>query len=58
MKKKGSKNETTRSITKTGDYTYYVTIPKAYLDELGWKERGRVSVKKVGRKLIMEKWKK
>ena len=26
-----------RKITKTGKYTYYVTIPTEYIEELGWR---------------------
>ena len=50
----GSKTETTRKLTKTGSYTYYVTIPKVFIDELGWKERQNVTVKKVGTKIVIE----
>ena len=44
----GSRTESIRKITKTGDYTFYVTIPKADLDALGWRERQKVVVKRVG----------
>ena len=53
-RKHGSGSESIRKITKTGQYTYYVTIPKAELDELGWKERQRVKVRRSGKKLIIE----
>lgn len=55
--KRGSKSETVRKLTKTGDYTYYVTIPKVFIDELNWKERQRLVVKKRGNGLIVEDWK-
>jgi len=58
MKRKhGDAHEPIRKITKTGNYTYYVTIPKAQLDQLGWRERQKVVVKRVGKKLIIEDWK-
>ncbi|MDD5070512.1 MAG: hypothetical protein PHV17_07255 [Candidatus Omnitrophica bacterium] len=46
-----------RKITKTGKYTYYVTIPADYIDELGWRLKQKVVVKKVGKKIIIEDWK-
>ena len=47
-----------RKITKTGRYTYYVTIPKSDLTALGWKERQRVRVKRSGQKIVIEDLKK
>ena len=54
----GSKTEAVRKITKTGQYTYYVTIPKADIKALGWRERQRVVVRRVKDKLVIEDWKK
>ena len=54
-RKHGSGSETTRKLTKTGAYTYYVTIPKDFIDELGWRERHTLKVKKVGKKLVIER---
>ena len=56
-RKHGSKNETMRKLTKTGAYTYYATIPKAFIDELGWKERQKLRVRLSGKKIIIEDWK-
>lgn len=57
-RKHGSKSETVRKLTKTGSYTFYVTIPKVFIDELGWKERQNVVVKKSGQKVVIEALKK
>jgi bifunctional DNA-binding transcriptional regulator/antitoxin component of YhaV-PrlF toxin-antitoxin module len=57
-RKHGSKSETVRKLTKTGSYTFYVTIPKVFIDELGWKERQNVVVKKSGQKIVIEGLKK
>jgi len=57
-RKHGSKSETVRKLTKTGSYTFYVTIPKVFIDELGWKERQNVVVKKAGQKIVIEGLKK
>ena len=55
---RGSKSEPVRKITKTGTYTYYVTIPKALIDELGWRERQKVVVVKSGDTVVIRDWKK
>ncbi|MCK9615297.1 MAG: AbrB/MazE/SpoVT family DNA-binding domain-containing protein [Candidatus Omnitrophica bacterium] len=52
-KKKGG---VTRKITKTGDYTYYVTIPAEYIEELGWRCKQKVLVKLLGKKVVIEDW--
>ena len=46
-----------RKITKTGDYTYYVTIPHEYIQTLGWKLKQKVAVKLTGKKITIENWK-
>ena len=51
------RSNTVRKITKTGQYTYYVTIPKADLEALGWRERQKVVVRRAGNKLVVEDWK-
>jgi bifunctional DNA-binding transcriptional regulator/antitoxin component of YhaV-PrlF toxin-antitoxin module len=56
-RKQGSGAETVRKLTKTGEYTYYVTIPKAHIEQLGWKERQKLVVRRSGSKLIIEDWK-
>jgi len=54
-RKHGSRSEAVRKLTKTGRYTYYVTIPKAYIDALGWRERHKLTVKLQGSRVIVEK---
>ena len=54
---RGSKNQPVRKITKTGTYTYYVTIPKALIDQLGWREKQKVVVVKEGDTLVVRDWK-
>ena len=51
------KQGVSRKITKTGDYTYYVTIPHKYIQALGWKLKQKVAVKLSGKKVIIEDWK-
>ncbi len=52
------KDKNIRKISKTGDYSYYVTIPREYIAELKWRKGQKVTVKKVGNKLVIEDWKK
>ncbi|RKX32631.1 MAG: hypothetical protein DRP71_11780 [Verrucomicrobia bacterium] len=58
MRIQGSRTEPVRKITKTGNYTYYVTIPKSLIEELGWKERQKVVVERKGTSLVVRDWKK
>jgi len=51
------KKDQIRKITKTGKYTYYVTIPTEYIEELGWRLKQKVVVKKMGKKIVIEDWK-
>ena len=53
-RKHGSGSESIRKLSKTGKYTYYVTIPKAEIDALGWKERQRLSVRRAGTRIVIE----
>lgn len=55
MEKIKSKDESLRKITKTGGYTYYVTLPKEELETLGWREGERVFVRRRGQGLLVEK---
>jgi antitoxin component of MazEF toxin-antitoxin module len=47
-----------RKITKTGDYTYYVTIPRVILDQLRWRERQKVVVQRKGNQVTIRDWRK
>jgi bifunctional DNA-binding transcriptional regulator/antitoxin component of YhaV-PrlF toxin-antitoxin module len=54
-KKIRSEDESTRKITRTGGYTYYVTLPKEELETLGWREGESVKVRRKGRRMVIEK---
>ena len=56
-RRQGSGDESVRKLTKTGSYTYYVTIPKADIEALGWRERQRLRVRRTGQKIVVEDWK-
>jgi len=47
-----------RKLTKIGRQSIAVTLPIEIVRELKWRERQKVVVKKSGKKLIIEDWKK
>lgn len=47
-----------RKLTKVGKQSIAVTIPIEFVRELGWREKQNVTVKKQGKKLVIEDWKK
>lgn len=55
MKRIKSKDDSVRVITKTGGYTYYVTLPKEELAALGWREGEKVLVSRKGKRITIEK---
>lgn len=48
-----------RKLQRTGaeGRSYAMTLPKKFIDELGWRERQKLTVVKKGKKLIIEDWK-
>ena len=46
-----------RKLTKLGGHSIAVTLPIEIIRELGWKERQKVVVKRVGKKIVIEDWK-
>lgn len=57
-RKQTNPDESVRKLTKSGQYTYYVTIPKSVILEMGWKERQKLVIKKSGKNLIISDWEK
>jgi len=47
-----------RKLTKLGGKSIAVTIPIDMIRELKWRERQKVVVKKVGKRIIIEDWEK
>lgn len=47
-----------RKLTKVGKKTIAVTIPIELVRELGWREKQRVTVKKVRGGILVKDWKK
>jgi len=38
-----------RKLTKKGEYTYYVTIPKEIIEKYGWKPKQKLTIEDKGR---------
>ena len=51
-------DKNTRKITRVGKTSLAVTIPKEMITELGWKEKQKVTVKKVHGGVLIKDWKK
>ena len=49
--------EAVRRIGKVGTYSYNVTIPKAIMQSLGWRNRQRVVVAQQGDAIVIRDWK-
>ncbi len=47
----------TRKIGKNSQGTYYVSLPKGLIKELGFREKQKVVVKKRGKGILIEDWK-
>jgi len=60
MPRRELKDKNIRKLTRMGraGSSLGLTIPKELATALGWRERQKVVVKKVGKKLIVEDWKK
>jgi len=53
MPRKRTDEENIRNLTRVGGSSYAVTIPKAYIRKLKWKERQRLEVKLYGDRIII-----
>jgi bifunctional DNA-binding transcriptional regulator/antitoxin component of YhaV-PrlF toxin-antitoxin module len=47
-----------RKLTRTGNTSISVTIPIEILRDLGWREKQKVVVKKKGKGISIQDWKK
>ncbi|MFH1325869.1 MAG: hypothetical protein ABIH48_00160 [Candidatus Falkowbacteria bacterium] len=55
-RKLGDKN--IRKLSRIGDKSIGLTLPIEIVRELKWREKQKVVVKKSGKKIIIEDWKK
>ncbi len=51
------KRKAIRKLTKSGKYSYYVVIPKRWIDFLNWKERQKLILNLRGKKITIKDWK-
>jgi bifunctional DNA-binding transcriptional regulator/antitoxin component of YhaV-PrlF toxin-antitoxin module len=49
-------NKNVRKLTKTGQGSMYVILPKEYIQSLGWKERQKLSVERVRGGILIKDW--
>jgi bifunctional DNA-binding transcriptional regulator/antitoxin component of YhaV-PrlF toxin-antitoxin module len=52
------KDKNTRKITRVGKTSLAVTLPKEMAEELGWREKQRLSVKRVKGGIILRDFRK
>ena len=59
MPRRKLEEKNVRKLTRMGreGNSLGMTFPKELVQELGWRERQKVVVKKSGKKLIIEDWK-
>jgi len=50
-------NDNIHKITKTGQGSHYVVIPKEMMKELGWKDKQKVKIKVSRKRIIISDWK-
>ena len=58
MARKRTNERQIRKLTRLGGHSLGLTIPIEIVRVLGWRERQKVVVKKIGKRLIVEDWKK
>ena len=58
MGRRDADKENIRKIQTTGEdgESYYITLPKTYVRQLGWQKNQKVTVALDGDKLIIEDW--
>jgi antitoxin component of MazEF toxin-antitoxin module len=56
MARRKLEDKNIRKLTKVGKQSIAVTLPIEIIRELKWREKQKVTVKKSGRKIIIEDW--
>tara|TARA_Y100000310_G_C20410037_1_gene681500 strand:- start:561 stop:734 length:174 start_codon:yes stop_codon:yes gene_type:complete len=56
MARRKLKDRMVRKITRIGGYSLGITLPIDMVQELGWREKQKVTVTKIGRKIIIRDW--
>ncbi|MBT3356184.1 AbrB/MazE/SpoVT family DNA-binding domain-containing protein [bacterium] len=48
-----------RKLTKKSEYSYYVSIPKEFIDKYNWKAKQKLTIEDKGRgALVIKDWRK
>jgi len=58
MKKQNLSKTKTHKLTRSGNSSYYVTLPIQFVRQLEWRERQKLNITLKGSKLVIEDWKK
>lgn len=58
MPRRKLEDKNIRKLSRIGNRSLGVTIPVEFLRELKWKEKQKVVLKKWGKKITIEDWKK
>jgi len=58
MSRRKLENKNIRKLIKLGTNSLVVSLPVDMIRQLKWREKQKVTVKKVGKKIIIEDWKK
>jgi antitoxin component of MazEF toxin-antitoxin module len=56
MARRERDKHTIRQLYKNSGGSYTLTVPIAHIRDLGWQDKQKVTVKKQGKKLIIEDW--
>ena len=56
MSRRPLREKNIRKLTRIGGYSLGLTLPVEILHELGWREKQKVVVTRVGRKIIIRDW--
>ncbi len=52
------KQKETRKLTRNGGGTMYVSLPKEFVKDLGWRERQKLVVERVKSGILIKDWRK
>lgn len=52
------KEQNIRKIVKNGRNSYHINIPKEIMRELSWRERQKLTIRRVGKRIMVEDWEK
>lgn len=51
------KEDSVRKVVKNGRNSFYINIPREIVEELHIRERQKFTVKRIGKKIVIEDWK-